>query len=173
MSLGARVATRTGSVDREYYQVAVGVGWMLLERGRFSVSYAPEVIPIAASTNNVNAVREKTCSKPFEGCDELEFGTALGVGLVPIGLRLELRAHPKIRLRASGSAGLIWFHQRLPDPAATRLNATLALGGAIDVRITQKLWMQVGYYRHHLSNAGQGNVNPALDANLLMIGIQR
>jgi hypothetical protein len=118
-------------------------------------------------------VREKSCGGPFEECTftELDFGTTIGAGLAPLGLRERLLAHQRIRVEVSDDVGLLWFRQAVPDPAATRLNAFLAAGGELDLRLTEKLWARVGYLRHHLSNGGRGEANPALDAHLLVLGI--
>jgi hypothetical protein len=69
-----------------------------------------------------------------------------------------------------GTAGFLVFSKPVPFANARKLNATLDVGVGLEVAVGRR-WRAIGGYKfHHLSNAGTGDINPGLNANLWYLG---
>lgn len=95
--------------------------------------------------------------------------TATGMGVRPLALR-GLRRFGDVELGLEGGVGAIMFNIPAPASNATRFNLTAELG--VHARIlVPGARVNFTYRIHHLSNAGFGQVNPAVDSHLLLFGI--
>lgn len=166
--------TRVGTSHRDFYEMEVHAAWTLGGDSDVAVRYTADLIPLALSTHNPNAVEERSCTTPYSGeCTytALLTGTVYGAGLAPVGLELELFRRAPIAVRLSGALGFLWFDHAVPDPEARRFNFTVAGGASIRVAVHSTWSLELGYLRHHTSNAGTSRANPGLNANVFSFGI--
>lgn len=70
-----------------------------------------------------------------------------------------------------GSAGLLAFEREVPFGNTRKLNLTFDITAAVRAPAWRSLAPVIGYKFHHLSNAGTGDFNPGLDANLWFVGV--
>ena len=101
-------------------------------------------------------------------------GTALtttGIGLYPMGLRVQFAVAPRIYPFVDGHTGFLYFFDPVPDGRGRAFNFAAALGGGVSVTLSGRWDLTLGYRYHHLSNGFRGSINPGLDANLLFLGL--
>ena len=96
-----------------------------------------------------------------------------GLGVYPIGLRVGFRPTRILRPFISGHTGLLYLFDALPDERGRRLNFAAGVGVGLEIAITRRTTVTLGYRYHHLSNGFRGRINPGFDANLLYVGIGR
>ena len=98
---------------------------------------------------------------------------ALGVGIMPVGFKLALQHSETARLITSAAAGTIVFNSDMPVARSRKRNFALEAGVGIESQTSGGRMLTLGYKFHHLSNAGTGEANPGLDANVVYLSITR
>jgi opacity protein-like surface antigen len=96
--------------------------------------------------------------------------TTRGLGASPVGLRVNFRATTPVQPFVAGSAGILYFSDRVPDPRGKHTNFTVDFGGGVQFILTSGFTLTLGYRYHHLSNGFRGEINPGIDAHLLYLG---
>lgn len=95
-----------------------------------------------------------------------------GVAIAPFGAQMKYagwnRIHPTARLLG----GFIYFDDPFPDARGLHVNFTYELTIGLDIRLFQKVKWFSGYTFFHHSNAELGRVNPGMDNNMLVMGLQ-
>jgi hypothetical protein len=163
-------------MHRNFIIVSARAGWILVDHLAVSAVYYAETAPIAVSTNNPMAYERQPCSDdPFGTCYILvpKGGTVYAAGLSPIGLRLSIKAFPKLRVVFDGSGGMLVFTREVPNPQGRRLNYVSSVGGGIDIQLSRKVAGTLSYLWHHTSNGGSAKSNPGLDSRMIRIGLMR
>ncbi len=94
-----------------------------------------------------------------------------GLGIYPIGLRLQFRNRNRLRPFLSGHTGFLHFFAPVPDDRGRRFNFAAALGGGLNIPLRSWLSLTLEYRYHHLSNGFRGSINPGLDVNVLHLGL--
>ena len=97
--------------------------------------------------------------------------TTHGVGLYPMGLRVQVSTATRIHPFVDGHTGFLYFFDPVPDIRGRAFNFAAALGGGVSVTLSGRWTLRLGYRYHHLSNGFRGSINPGLDANLLYFGL--
>jgi hypothetical protein len=169
--------TRLGRpFERDFYLLGLRVARPMAVTRTTALEWTMDVIPFAASTHNPTSFSTlPSCPGQSTRCDRLlaHTSTAYAVGLVPVGLQLELFRASAVRLQLATTGGALWFTSAVPDPRATRFNFTADAGGTLVLDLPQQYELLLGYRYHHTSNAGTGQVNPGLNAHMLQVGIGR
>jgi hypothetical protein len=168
--------TAAGIQYRDFFIVALRVGWPLATSPGGTLTYVAEVVPVAVSTNNARAYDRVSCSRGnFDPCYYLvpRTGTVVAAGLSPIGIRGNLRTLSRVSVSFDASAGMLAFTRPVPDPNGRRLNFTASAGAGVEISLTKKIAISIGYVWHHTSNGGTAKANPGLNSRLLRIGILR
>jgi opacity protein-like surface antigen len=94
-----------------------------------------------------------------------------GIGVYPIGLRVGVRPSAALRPFLAGHTGLFYFWSPVPDERGRQLNFAAGVGAGIQISLSTRAILTLGYRYHHLSNGFRGSINPGLDANLLYLGL--
>jgi hypothetical protein len=135
------------------------------DRRRAGLEYFGRVVPLAY-------VRENPTQPALWIGDRWILSSAtsrsstIGFGAKPVGVRGWVGE--AVRLEADVSAGVLRFGTPLLASNATRWNFTYEFG--LGLR-TARRGIVIGYRRHHVSNAGIGEVNPGLNSNLIFMGV--
>ena len=98
-------------------------------------------------------------------------GDAWAVGVTPLGLQQTFRSGRRVQLFLSGSLGVLYFGERVPEAHGRRLNFKFGAGLGVEVAVTEALALRLGYRYSHVSNAFRGEVNPGFDASMLRLGV--
>ncbi|HWL38705.1 MAG TPA: acyloxyacyl hydrolase [Gemmatimonadaceae bacterium] len=171
--------TRNGRLhDRDLYVIGGRARWPLARWTNVEVAYTTDVLPAIISTGMpaysdslLTCPPNEPCVLPIIPNRVMTRHTTYGAGAAPLGLELRLRAAPPLSFLVRGSAGVVYFSRPVPDPAEKRLNFMLDAGVGAEVRLTPRVGIVVGYSLNHISNAGRGPVNPAMDSRMVELGL--
>lgn len=95
--------------------------------------------------------------------------STFGLGIKPAGLRVWAGSE-RVRAEADVAAGVVYFGSPALASNAKRFNFVYDFG--IGVRVGFRgAQVAFGFRRHHLSNAGLGEVNPGLDSRMGYVGV--
>ncbi|REL37601.1 hypothetical protein DYD21_07385 [Rhodohalobacter sp. SW132] len=86
----------------------------------------------------------------------------LGFGLIPVKFMIPMGTST-VRPITFFSAGLLFLNEKLPAADGASLNYLLNLGTGLEITLTERLDVQIGYSLQHLSNANSAGVNPGID----------
>ena len=141
-----------------------------LRQGRaWGLEYAARAVPLAMVRNNP---RDAAYMNPLGGwtmsLDTPRASTA-GFGVKPVGLRGWAGAG-RVRLQADVTAGVVRFGSPALASNATRFNFVYEVGVGVRFIVPGAGHAAIGFRRHHLSNAGLGEVNPGLDSHMAYLG---
>lgn len=167
------VGTHLGAVpDRDHFFVGLHLTANLIRRERWSVGWAPEVVPLLLVTNNPTYQQVEI---PEYGVFYFPDGAkpVYGFAVSPIGVEGQLRVSTSWRLYAAGAAGIAWFTRDVPVPGALSDPFTVEWGGGAIWQFGKSDALRAGYKFHHLSNAYRSEQNPGLDANVVLVGWTR
>ena len=98
---------------------------------------------------------------------------SVGVGIMPVGLKWAWHHREHARLFASAAAGVLAFNSEMPVERSRKRNFALEAGVGIEREVSGGAALTIGYKFHHLSNAGTGEANPGLDANVVYLSMSR
>jgi hypothetical protein len=133
-------------------------------RSAIGLEYHGRVVPVAYVRGNPVSAAQRS-PQGWQMPSDTERSSTLGVGIEPVGLRLWIGSST-IRVEGDFAVGIIGFFEPLLAANATKANAVFEVGVA--ARVSRLVF---GYRKHHLSNAGLGEVNPGLDSNLIFLGV--
>ena len=168
--------------NRKLRMAAIRYGRALVRGTNADLFYIVDLIPLVAATNNPTGPPPQI---DLEKCGTIQHfnipcfapdvvvETAYGVGIAPLGMRLNLGNRDGMALSLEALGGMLAFNRAVPFGNARRFNFTLQLGAGLDMAITSRWHVSAGYRFYHLSNAGTGEINPGLDANVLLLGFER
>lgn len=103
---------------------------------------------------------------PFFTIDQEPRATGGGVNLMVRYALSRERVRPLIIL----GAGLLGTDERVP-PGETRLNFTPQAGVGAQVSLGPRLFLDLEYRFHHISNNGRTENNPGINSHLLLVGL--
>lgn len=66
-------------------------------------------------------------------------------------------------------AGILYANDPVPD-GETRHNFSVLTGLGVDILLSERSALSVGYRFHHVSNANTGDINPGVNVHALMLG---
>lgn len=137
------------------------------DRG-LTYTYTIDALPVVGLT-----IPDGTIPKTsFDGRTTFTEGvTTYGVGLSPIGLRLNYRTGTRVEPYVAGSTGAVYFFDSLPDSRGKRMNFMVDAGVGFEIGLTSHTSLSMGYRYHHLSNGFRGNINPGIDSHLFHAGL--
>jgi hypothetical protein len=148
------------------------------DRGPFAIAYAPVALPLFVLTNNPEAgaavLPERAPRRGHEpslGCEAVRCGPVFGAGLAPLGVRLDVRLRPALRLYGAGRRrrGALRPQRAGARGAAPQRDRRVGRrrGGARRPGVS----VQAGYKYHHLSNAYTAARNPGVDGRVVYAGV--
>jgi hypothetical protein len=159
--------------NREHYFFGLHADVPMVERARWTFSWAPELTPFLLLTKNPEY---RLAPSPETGrYVRIQDGRApvVGFGMAPIGLEWDVRLSPRVETYAAGALGCLWFTRDTPVLFARKFNFTAEFGGGLLLHLDDRHRLRVGYKFHHFSNAHTAPENPGVDAHVVFIGVDR
>lgn len=147
--------------DRSLLLLGVQLETIVLRVGSVRLRYAPNVTPLAMLWHT-----------PSPGSGEIARPRAIGAGLVPFGLALDVEHRTGTRIFAATGVGALRFSDVVPVENASAFNVTLEWGGGVDVPLASNRALRVGYKFHHISNVYSAPENPGIDGHLFYTGLR-
>lgn len=137
--------------------------------GSVGIEYAPRAMPLALVRNNPLEAATMTPGGGWRMSPDTPRSSTLGFGLKPLALR-GWAGSDRVRVEAEAAAGVALFGTPALASNATRFNFVYDF--AVGVRVGfSGAHVAFGFRRHHLSNAGLGEVNPGLDSHMGYLGV--
>ena len=90
-----------------------------------------------------------------------------GAEISPIGIRLLWRRHERWKPYLMADGGILYFADKVLSSGGTHLNFSGNFGTGLQVSISKRTELRVGYSYYHLSNGDTAEKNPGLDSNLI------
>lgn len=175
--------TRLGHVhDRDLFLVALRASHPLVSSPRFALRSTVDVFPLVVATGNrdYSPTNVPVCNGPTlclgDGREWLAPSrhTAYGVGVAPLGFEGVGALGRRLALQIGVLGGAVMFNRRIPDPGETRFNFIADGNAAFRFAVVPgRATLVAGFRLNHISNGGQGPVNPGMDSHLLFIGFER
>lgn len=147
------------AADRNHAMLGVQLETSLLRIGHARILFAPNVTPLMRLWHTPGAASTEPRQPP-----------ALGVGIAPFGLALQLPVARGVHVFGGGAVGGLWFNAPVPVPNARAFNVTIEWGGGLDLRLASDHVIRLGYKFHHLSNVYTAPENPGVDAHVFYAG---
>jgi len=95
-----------------------------------------------------------------------------GVGISPIGFRMQWMSKRKIKPYLEAKGGIIAFTKKVPSTEATYENMSLQTGCGVQVKMNERWGLRLGLFSDlHFSNGFIVPVNPGLDVMNANLGI--
>ena len=176
LALNQPLKTRLGHThDRDLFIAGLRGRWLLHQQSLVEVSYTADVLPIVVSTAMPFYTEVGTSCTPSTcttlSTTKVSRKSVYGGGLVPLGFELRVGGGFPLKLVMRGSAGVVEFSRRVPDPGEQRLNFILDAGVAAEAQLTRRIGLGAGFRFDHISNAGTGAVNPGMNSRMLELGV--
>jgi hypothetical protein len=89
--------------------------------------------------------------------------------LAPLGIRASLFPHRHIEPSLALDAGFVVSHRDIPVDNTDRFNYMFAFGPAVEFFVNPKTSWRLEYIYRHLSNAGEGALNPGIDQGVVRV----
>lgn len=148
----------------------IEVAFPLRQGGAWGVEYAPRAVPLVLVRNNpLDAAQMNGLGGWYMSFDTPRAST-VGLGIKPVGLRA-WAGSARVRLQTEFAAGMLRFGTPALASNATRFNFVYEVGVGIRVDVPGAGRVALGFRRHHLSNAGLGEVNPGLNSHMAYLGL--
>jgi hypothetical protein len=95
-----------------------------------------------------------------------------GIGLSPIGFRMQWRSNKTIKPYLEAKGGLVVFDKKVPSSEATYENFSLQSSTGVQVKLNEKWGLRLGLFNDfHFSDAFIVPVNPGLDVMNANLGV--
>ena len=155
--------------DRDHLFLGVHANVNFVRRERWTLAYAPEVVPLLVVSDNPRLVRftDETGSGLIAG----DPGPVAGFAVSPFGVEAQRRLGDRWRTFGALAVGCVWFSREVPVPFSRSFNYTLEYGGGLLWRHGPRTSLRIGYKFHHLSNNYTAYENPGLDAHVFLLGV--
>jgi hypothetical protein len=160
--------TIQGHSRRNFAILSIRNGW-ILSKGNTIATYVVDLVPVAVSTNNTYRYDTLPCGSVC-ALRVPRGKTALGAGIIPLGLQISHKASRAVSLGVEGTAGAIWFDRNFPDPYARRMNFALGVGATMEFDVRKRQGLTLAVLHHHLSNGGTARANPGVNSWMLRVG---
>ena len=140
--------------------------------GRFlgaQADYVAEFLPFVLLDKPLNVSIYGT---PLYGTNKNIRQYVPGVGLSPIGLRLQWRSKKTIKPYLEAKAGVIGFTKKVPSSEASYENFSLQSATGVQVKMSERWGLRLGLFSDfHFSNGFVVPINPGLDVMNANLGI--
>jgi hypothetical protein len=173
------VRSTVADASTQQYQLFVGIEPRRMFRAwsRWSLSYAPEVLPFLLLSNAPVFANDAAIVQESKGPDgravviippAVSRSPVIGAGGSPFGVEAQTRWASKWNLYADAAIGGIWFTRRVPDLAGREFNYTFQFGGGVQRDFGDGTYVRLGYRFHHLSNDYTAPLNPGVIGHVLI-----
>ena len=141
----------------------------LLRLGAVRLRYSAQLLPVIRLTN----VERYSIIGDDESRLYVLSGrtTAYGVGIVPVGLDLNVPLGSRIQFQLGAGAGITRFAQHVPVAGSRQRNFTAEGDMAFMIRTGSDRWLQLGMRWKHISNGLTAYENPGIDNRMFFAGM--
>lgn len=135
----------------------------------------PESPPVRVTTVNRGPIGLLTVAKGVTTPIYPIYGNmnTYGGALSPLGARATLFQHHSIQPSFSLDLGFVVATRDIPVENSDQFNYMFSFGPGLQVYSTPQASIRIEYIYRHISNAGQGNVNPGVDQGTFRFTIIR
>lgn len=151
--------------NRTFYELNILYSRVLAAGDNWALKYAAEIVPVASVRQPQQGMLD---GKPVDLPGDKQ--KISGVGVTPIGLRINLLRGHVVQPYLNGSVGILYFRDQVPVMDSSKFNFALAFGAGVQIWYRQNQSIQLGYKYLHISNGYTAPRNPGMDSNLFYIG---
>jgi opacity protein-like surface antigen len=152
--------------DRPFFDVNVQYAYVVITGNNWALKYIAEVVPVAIIEQPQQGHTMSGHSEDLPGSKQ----NIYGAGISPFGLQMNLRRGSILQPYINGTAGVIYFTDKVPVEDSSNFNFMLGLGAGVEIWYRENQSLIFGYKYQHISNAGTAPQNPGVDSNLFYIG---
>ena len=152
--------------DRPFFDVNVQYAHVVITGNNWALKYIAEIVPVAIIEQPQQGHTMSGNPEDLPGSKQ----NIYGAGISPFGLQMNLRRGSMLQPYINGTAGVIYFTDKVPVEDSSNFNFMLGLGAGIEVWYRENQSLIFGYKYQHISNAGTAPQNPGVDSNLFYIG---
>ena len=154
------------TTDRPFFDVNVQYAHVMITGNNWALKYIAEIVPVAIIEQPQQGHTMSGKPEDLPGSKQ----NIYGAGISPFGLQMNLRRGSMLQPYINGTAGVIYFTDKVPVEDSSNFNFMLGLGAGIEVWYRENQSLIFGYKYQHISNAGTAPQNPGVDSNLFYIG---
>lgn len=143
----------------------------LARMGPIRLQYVAQVLPLVRITGAEGATQLQGRLTPIYVLGDNK--SAYGIGAVPFGLDLAAALGPRVRVSGGAGIGIAAFVRNVPVAASRQRAFTAEWGARVDIDVTRRRALTVGYRWKHTSNGMTAIENPGFDSRLIVVGLQQ
>ena len=165
--------------DRRLYIMALGARWPLVTGpAGLQVAYEFELLPLIVSHGTADGNLHVSLCDGGRYCATADSfypwtTTAVGMGVLPLGVTGLVPVAPRLRLRLRASGGILRLSDPVPVAAGRKFNFMADGSAALELRLTPVMSVNVGVVQNHISNGNTSSINPGMDSRMLEVGLVR
>ena len=163
--------------DRELYMLAVGTRWRVAgeDAQRMQLDYVMEALPLIVSRRTADEhLHVWSCgSSKYCGDSRLPYPwrtTAVGLGVLPIGLSARIRLTSGVAVRGRLAGGALRLSQPVPLVQGSKFNFVAEGSVGTEVAVNPQLAVSAGLTQNHVSNGGTTAINLGMDSRMVEFG---
>lgn len=165
--------------NRRLHLVAVGARWpLVVGRGGLELAYELQALPLILSRGTADGDLHVSVCPNGRYCAISDSyypwtTTAVGAGILPLGLTGLVPLAPRLRLRLRASGGILRLSNPVPVVEGRKFNFMADGSAALELRVSSTLSLNAGVVQNHISNGGTARINPGMDSRMLEVGLVR
>jgi len=141
-------------------------GRLLLVTKPIVFEYTLDVVPVSIVSQRKGAIVPP--SGPITSGSGREH--VYGFGVVPVGLKFVFNPRGRVQPFLAASSGPFYFSSPVPVANATHFNFLSAGDIGLQIPISERRKITIGYKIAHVSNAGTSNINPGFNSSSIFGG---
>jgi len=141
-------------------------GRLLLVTKPIVFEYTLDVVPVSIVSQRKGAIVPP--SGPITSGSGREH--VYGFGVVPVGLKFVFNPRGRVQPFLAASSGPFYFSSPVPVANATHFNFLSAGDIGLQIPISERRKITIGYKIAHVSNAGTSNINPGFNSSSILGG---
>ena len=151
----------------DLFVVAVRYARPLLNRPGLRIDQVIDFLPLILVLNNPLGDVTRV-NRGWALVGRVDRTTTYGLGLLPLAVRAEPWPSHSLTVFGGAGVGAAIFADAVPAANSSHLNVVIEMGGGLRLGRRSPA-IDLGFKLHHLSNAGFGTVNPALESKLFYL----
>lgn len=152
--------------DRPFFDVNVQYGYVVITGNNWALKYIAEIVPVAIIEQPKQGHTMSGDPEDLPGSKK----NIYGAGISPFGLQMNLRRGSMLQPYINGTAGVIYFTDKVPVEDSSNFNFMFGFGAGVEIWYRENQSLIFGYQYQHISNAYTASQNPGVDSNLFYVG---
>ncbi len=153
------------TTNRSLFEFNIQYAHVFETSNTWALKYTAEIVPVAIVRQpHQGVINGNTVDLP--GSKQRIYG----IGVAPVGLQMNFRRGQVLQPYINGSAGILYFEDKVPVADSSRFNFALGVGAGVQIWYLENQSIRLGYKYYHISNGYTAPHNPGMDSNLFYIG---